>query len=131
MNQEKYRNVLQYHLLPSIYNFHGGFSNFVFQRDNCGAHKAKSVRAYMDATGISLMEWPTQSPDLNPTENAWAFLKRRLCQRTTYPVDADNLFDALSEEWNLIPDSYFSNLIHSMFTRVLLVRKLKGQSTKH
>ena len=131
MNQEKYKNVLQSHLLHSIHDFHGGFSNFVFQQNNCGAHKAKSVPAYMDATDISLMEWPAQSPDLNPIENAWALLKRRLRQRTSYLTNADNLFDALCEEWNLIPDSYVSNLIRSMSTRVLLVRKLKGRSTKY
>ena len=101
------------------------------QQDNCGAYKAKSVRAYMDATGINLMVWPAQNPESNPIENAWALLKRRLRQRTTYPTNADNLFDALCEQWNLIPDSYFSNLIHSMSTRVHLVRKSKGRSTNY
>ena len=95
MNKGKYKNVLQSHLLPFIHNFQIGFSNFVFQQDNCGAHKSKSVRAYMNATDISLMEWPAQSPDLNPIDNAWAFLKRRLRQCTTYPTNPDDLFDAL------------------------------------
>ena len=131
MNQESYKNVLQSHLLPFTPNFHNGFSKFVFQQDNCGADKAKSVRAYMDATCISLMEWPAQSPDLNPIENSWALLKRRLRLRTRHPTNADNLFDALLKEWNLIPDSYFSNLIRSMSIRVLLVRKLKRRSTKY
>ena len=85
----------------------------------------------MDATSISLMEWPAQSPDLNPIENAWALLKRRLRQRTSYLTNADNLFDVLCEEWNLKPDSYFSNSIRSMSTSVLLVRKLKERSTKY
>ena len=76
MNQQKYKNLLQSHLLPFIHKLHGGFSNFLFLQDNCGALEAKSVCAYIDATGISLMEWPAQSPELNPTENAWAFLKR-------------------------------------------------------
>ena len=82
MNHEKYKNVLQSHLLPFIHNFHGGFSSFVFQQDNSGAHKAKSVGAYMDATGISLIEWPAQSPDLNPIENAWASVE----VRKWYPI---------------------------------------------
>ena len=85
----------------------------------------------MDATGISIMGWPAQSPDLNPIVNAWASPKRRLRQSTTYPNNPDNLFDVLWEEWNSIPDWYFSNLIRSMCTRVLLFRKLKGGSTKY
>ena len=54
----------------------------------------------MDTAGISLQEWPAQSPDLNAMENRFALLKRRLRQRTTLPTNLHNMFDALCKEWN-------------------------------
>ena len=83
------------------------FSNCVFQQHNCGTNQAQSVRAYMYATGIVLIELQAQIPDVSLIKNTWGLLKRQLRQRTTYPTYADNLFDALCEEWNLIPDSLY------------------------
>ena len=76
------------------------------------------------------MKWPTQSPDFNPIENAWAVLKKRLRERPEYPRNADNLFQILQEKWFAIPNEFFS-LIRSINTRARIVKSGKGVSTKY
>ncbi len=77
------------------------------------------------------MKWPAQSPDLNPIENLWSILKRRLRDRSDYPRNADHLFELLQQEWFAFPESILHNLIRSMSTRVDLVRRSSGGSTKY
>ncbi len=67
------------------------------QQDGCGPHRAKYVASFLEAEGIEILQWPPQSPDLNPIENAWAILKRNRRRSSTYPTSKDALFDRLSE----------------------------------
>ena len=110
---------------------YGSTSDFVFQQDNCGPHKAKSVSSFLAGNNINVMKWPTQSPDLNPIDNGWAVLKRRIRERPEHPRNADHLFELLQDEWNDIPDDYFISLITSMKTRATIVKSNKGGSTKY
>ena len=131
LRQEKYKEILEKQVLPFASKHYGGSNNFTFQQDNFGPHKAKSIKAYLDENEVKTMDWPAQSPDLNPIENAWAILKRRLRKRARYPKNADELFSILQQEWSSIPNSYFKKLVSSMHTRVQLVKLNKGRSTKY
>ena len=71
-----------------------------------------------------------QNPDLNPIENAWALLKKRLRSSDTYPSNADELFSVLQHEWNAIADTYLTSLIDSMPTRAAIVKMNNGKSSK-
>ena len=65
----------------------------VLVMDNLAAHKAPRVRALLDRSGFGYRYLPAYSPDLNPTEPAWAKVKaalRRVAART-----ADTLHGAL------------------------------------
>ena len=68
---------------------------------------------------------------MNPIENAWAILNRKLRQRTAYPTAVDGLFNDLCNLWNSLPDSYFKNLVISMPNRVRNLKNARGRSTKY
>jgi hypothetical protein len=51
-----------------------------FMQDNAPIHKSGATTAWLTGHGINVLEMPPYSPDLNPIENMWAFLKELLCK---------------------------------------------------
>ena len=64
----------------SARQLHAG-DNFIFQDDNDPKHTAHIVKNYLRNHQIEMLEWPPQSPDLNPIESLWAELNRKLNKR--------------------------------------------------
>ncbi len=60
-------------------------------------HKSNLVRTWLFNSGISLLDFPAYSPDLNPIENLWNDLARRVEARPAATVE--ELQDAIAEEW--------------------------------
>ena len=52
-------------------------------QDNAPCHTANAVKAVLREKGVQLIELPPYSPDLNPIENIWNWVKRKL--ETEYP----------------------------------------------
>ena len=51
---------------------------FLFQHDNVPVHKARSIEKWFLEIGVEELNWPAQSPDLNPKDHIWDELARRL-----------------------------------------------------
>ena len=131
LKQEKYKEILQNHVISMPVQKYGSISDFVFQQDNCGPHKSKSVTSFLVGNNTNVMKWPAQSSVLNPIENTWAVLKRMIRERPEHPRNADHLFEILQSEWNSIPEDYFTGLVISLKTRATIVKSEKGRSVKY
>ena len=64
MDGAKYRRILDVNLLESAVNLKLG-RRFTFQQDNNPKHEAKATLEWLNNKKINVLEWPSQSPDLN------------------------------------------------------------------
>jgi len=76
--------------------------------------------------GVEELDWPAQSPDLNPIEHLWNELERRLRARPFRPTSVSDLTNALLQEWPKIPINTLLNLVESLTRRVEAVMAAKG-----
>ncbi|KAG1578082.1 hypothetical protein G6F48_012220 [Rhizopus delemar] len=71
----------------------------IFQHDNDPKHTSKLVKEYLKVQSYNILEWPAQSPDLNPIENMWSLLKRRLNDYETAPKGMNELYERVTKVW--------------------------------
>uniref|UniRef100_A0A667X1A1 Tc1-like transposase DDE domain-containing protein n=1 Tax=Myripristis murdjan TaxID=586833 RepID=A0A667X1A1_9TELE len=105
--------------------------NFIFMDDNAPAHRGRIIRERLLETGVPQMEWPALSPDLNPIENLWDQLSRRVEARSSVPQNLNVLRAALQEEWDAMPQQTISRLVNSMRRRCQAVIDAQGHMTSY
>ena len=72
----------------------------------------QSAKKFLDETFPEVLDWPANSPDLNPIENLWSIVKHNVEKHI--PTNISELNQYLVEEWEKIPNSMLSNLVSSM-----------------
>ena len=95
------------------------------QQDNDPKHTSHIAKEFLDDNVPEVMDWPSNSPDLNPIENLWAIVKRNVELRR--PKNLSELECFLGEEWRNIPNSLLINLVNSMSQRCKEVIEKNGE----
>ena len=105
--------------------------NFILMDDNARAHRARITDQYLEQATIVRMEWQVRSLDLNPIEHAWDMLQLAVSSRPMQPASAQELRQALLEEWDQIPQYKIRRLISSMRRRCQAVIEARGHHTRY
>jgi transposase len=113
MNTDRYITLLGDQFLKWIHE--NGIEMTLFQQDNASCHVSKRSKAFFETHEVLLMDWPANSPDLNPIENVWGILKERVGIRS--PGTKEELRQFALEEWEGIPLSVISKTIKSFKKR--------------
>ncbi len=124
VNAAIYQESLEHFMLPSADKLYGD-ADFIFQQDLAPAHTAKGTKSWFNDHGVTVLDWPANSPDLN----LWGIVKRKM--RDTRSNNADELKATVKETWASIPPQQWHKLITSMPRRLEAVIKAKGAPTKY
>src|SRR5687767_9771221 len=112
-----YVSILQNQLLSAAQNMYR--RNWRLQQNNDPKHTSRVVKEFIAENEINVIDWPSNSSDLNPIENMWQIIKDNVEKRM--PQDINELTRFLAEEWKAIPQETVNNLVSSMKNRCELV----------
>jgi transposase len=129
LNGDLYLDILKDELQRTIKYYGLDRSKVIFQQDNASCHKTAEVRRWLDSKSFKVLEWPAQSPDLNPLETLWAIVKRRLNEFETPPSGMLELWERIEQIWNEVSPETCRELIKSMPKRIEAVLRAKGRWT--
>lgn len=105
-----------------------GVQDWSLLLDGAAAHRAPATVAFMSSKGIRIVaDWPPNSPDLNPIENAWAWLKQQLYAQQYASLEA--MWQAAEAIWASMPLLMCQNLMDSIATRKAICIEREGGYT--
>ncbi|KAK3538185.1 hypothetical protein QTP70_032718 [Hemibagrus guttatus] len=128
MNSAVYQNILKENVRPSVYDLKLK-RTWVLQQDNDPKHTSKSTSEWLKKNKMKTLEWPSQSPDLNPIEMLWHDLKKVVHARK--PSNVAELQQFCKDEWAKIPPQRCNRLIASYGKRLIAVVAAKGGPTSY
>jgi len=105
--------------------------SFRLLHDNARPHTAQAVQQYLNHVGIRTLPIPARSPDMNPLEHVWDVLGRCVRARDHAPTTLRELEEALTVEWDNIPQETIDRIISSMPTRLEDIRRARGGVTHY
>ena len=111
--------------------------DMLYMEDGSKVHHSKVAKQWKEDHHILTLKWVGNSPDLNPIENLWAYLKVKLRARwarlppNLRPTTADEIWEAAKEEWDAIPMALVNKLCDSWQSRLKECIKRTGGHTKY
>lgn len=112
-------------LLPSIRWPRGPTTAQRFIIDNDGRHQMPLWKEFVASRRLHpLSPWPSNSPDLNPIENVFGWMKRFV--ENEGPTNEKTLKEAVKKAFEAIPDNHLAHLMDSIPKRLELALKAKG-----
>lgn len=136
MRKKKYLTLLKGHLLQNYPDLENGldieedpdppYLPLSFMDDNASCHRAHIVTNWKDKKRLKVLDWPSNSPDINIIENVWARVEDRLYDIKGTLKTSQDTWDRTVEIWNNIELDFIVNLYNSLPNRMKELKKMKG-----
>ncbi len=128
MNSAVYQKILKDNVRPSVRDLKLK-RTWVLLQDNDPKHTSKSTSEWLKKNKMKTLEWPSQSPDLNPIEMLWHDLKKAV--HAQKPSNVAELQQFCQDEWAKIPPQHCNRLIASYRKSLMAVVAAKGGPTSY
>ncbi|KAK3570405.1 hypothetical protein QTP86_019286 [Hemibagrus guttatus] len=128
MNSAVYQNILKENVRPSVCDLKLK-QTWVLQQDNDPKHTSKSTSEWLKKNKMKTLEWPSQSPDLNPIEMLWHDLKKVV--HAQKPSNVAELQQFCKDEWAKIPPQRCNRLSASYGKHLIAVVAAEGGPTSY
>lgn len=109
VNGEMFFDFLRGSLIPELHQFNGYNPKSVVIMDNCSIHRVQEVTDLLNSAGVLTLFLPPYSPDLNPIELAFSYIKYYLKEHediihivpSTYLIKTafENLTPSMCNNW--------------------------------
>ena len=124
-NSDVYINILKRYI-PKIKELVQ--DPFIIIRDNASYHCSQQTKEWIKKNKVKeILDWPPNSPDLNPIENVWGIIKRELQKENISKRSI--LINRIKEIYENIPYKYIENIVESFVTRLQRCIDLEGDRT--
>lgn len=127
INSDVYQGVIAGNLIPCMSDLYP--DGYILQQDNAPVHTSKSTKKFFQNHGIEVLDWPAQSPDLNPIENLWSILKKHFAPKRRTKVSEWR--ENARIVWSEMELQQLRDLIDSMDRRLDACIAAKGGHTKY
>jgi len=130
MDAALYIEILQHHVLEHcIANIDENGHQHYYQDDGASCHDSQAVIDYCAEKGIQRPYWPANSPDMNPIEWVWGWMKNKLTARRVKPRNIEELKTIITEIWYSFTQEQILGLYSSMPGRIATLQRLQGKNT--
>lgn len=131
MNSDQYIQVLENRVMGTVRDMYpNGVASCIYQDDSAPCHRSKKVTEWKRSHGLQSLDWPGNSPDINPIENLWRLIGKEL--NKVQITSKKNLTTHVIRIWHHeISLQTIQNLIESMPRRVAAVLASGGGTTKY
>jgi len=137
INSERYIK----HILPEVEKYITLHPYLIYMQDNAPAHGAKLTKNWLRNHQIQFIKWPSNSPDLNPIEILWNWMKQWIQENHSTELDSfeaqgkrvpyPRLKEMVQQAWDQITEDDLKSLLYSMKDRCQAVINANGLHTKY
>jgi transposase len=125
VNSSRYTEELQTHFMP----FYA--PNEFLVQDNASIHASNTTQGWLRDQHVTSVDWPSRSPDLNPIENVWGIMARRVYAGGKQYSCLRDLKVAITRCWTTLDPQELITLASSMTERIYQCVLHMGTHTKY